>query len=78
MGWSSREPRVLPLCAAMSTPAKRHCRSPAGSLDSSFQKRLRKISIEGNIGELGGGGGVGGGGEKVGGWLPRRLGPGDG
>ncbi|KAM9603930.1 deoxycytidine kinase 2 isoform 2-T2 [Morphnus guianensis] len=33
----------------MSTPAKRHCRSPAGSLDSSFQKRLRKISIEGNI-----------------------------
>ncbi|XP_027754743.1 deoxycytidine kinase-like isoform X2 [Empidonax traillii] len=33
----------------MSTPAKRHCQSPAGSLDSSFQKRLRKISIEGNI-----------------------------
>ncbi|CAM9480131.1 unnamed protein product [Bubo scandiacus] len=33
----------------MSTPAKRHCRSPASSLDSSFQKRLRKISIEGNI-----------------------------
>ncbi|KAM6196305.1 deoxycytidine kinase 2 isoform 1-T1 [Sarcoramphus papa] len=33
----------------MSTPAKRHCHSPASSLDSSFQKRLRKISIEGNI-----------------------------
>ncbi|NWV61288.1 DCK kinase, partial [Malurus elegans] len=33
----------------MSTPAKRHCQSPAGSLESSFQKRLRKVSIEGNI-----------------------------
>lgn len=33
----------------MSTPAKRHCRSPTGSLDFSFQKRLKKISIEGNI-----------------------------
>ncbi|XP_068061986.1 deoxycytidine kinase 2 [Anomalospiza imberbis] len=33
----------------MSTPAKRHCQRPAGSLESSFQKRLRKISIEGNI-----------------------------
>ncbi|KAJ7421992.1 Deoxycytidine kinase [Willisornis vidua] len=33
----------------MSTPAKRHCQSPAGSLDCSFQKRLRKVSIEGNI-----------------------------
>ncbi|NXC16751.1 DCK kinase, partial [Corythaeola cristata] len=44
----------------MSTPAKRHCHSPAGSLNSSFQKRLRKISIEGNIGELGGREGVSG------------------
>lgn len=35
----------------MSTPAKRHCHSTTGSLDSSFQKRLKKISIEGNIGE---------------------------
>ncbi|XP_012984060.1 deoxycytidine kinase-like [Melopsittacus undulatus] len=33
----------------MSTPAKRHCHSTTGSLDSSFQKRLKKISIEGNI-----------------------------
>lgn len=41
----------------MSTPAKRHCQSPPGFLESSFQKRLRKVSIEGNIGELGGAGG---------------------
>lgn len=60
MSRSSREPRVLPLRAAMSTPAKRHCRNPAGSPDSSFQKRLRKISIEGNIGERGGGEGAAG------------------
>uniref|UniRef100_A0A8B9VSE2 Deoxynucleoside kinase domain-containing protein n=3 Tax=Anatinae TaxID=2068716 RepID=A0A8B9VSE2_9AVES len=33
----------------MSTPAKRRCCGPSGSLDSSFQKRLKKISIEGNI-----------------------------
>lgn len=33
----------------MSAPAKRRCRGPAADLDSSFQKRLRKISIEGNI-----------------------------
>lgn len=38
----------------MSAPAKRRCRGPAADLDSSFQKRLRKISIEGNIGERGG------------------------
>ncbi|OXB76201.1 UNVERIFIED_CONTAM: hypothetical protein H355_016779 [Colinus virginianus] len=31
----------------MSTPAKRRCRGPG--LDCSFQKRLRKVSIEGNI-----------------------------
>lgn len=39
----------------MSTPAKRSRRGPAAELDSSFQKRFRKISIEGNIGERGGG-----------------------
>lgn len=55
--WSSWEPSEFPLGTAMSTPAKRHCQSPAGSLESSFQKRIRKISIEGNIGELGGAGG---------------------
>lgn len=38
----------------MSAPAKRRRRGPAAELDSSFQKRLRKISIEGNIGERGG------------------------
>lgn len=41
------------LGATMSTPAKRHCCGPVSSLNSSFQKRLKKISIEGNIGELG-------------------------
>uniref|UniRef100_A0A8D0DV60 deoxyguanosine kinase n=1 Tax=Salvator merianae TaxID=96440 RepID=A0A8D0DV60_SALMN len=33
----------------MSPPAKRFCLSPPSSLDLSFQKRLKKISIEGNI-----------------------------
>lgn len=79
---------MLPLGAAMSTPAKRHCHSPASSLDSSFQRRLRKISIEGNIGELGGGepglapvavgpgppcGGTDGGGDALGGGRLRGL-----
>ncbi|XP_048175563.1 deoxycytidine kinase 2 isoform X2 [Corvus hawaiiensis] len=47
--WSIWELLKFPLGTAMSTPAKRHCQSPAGSLESSFQKRLRKVSIEGNI-----------------------------
>lgn len=55
--WSSWEPLEFPLGTAMSPPAKRHCQSPAGSLESSFQKRLRKVSIEGNIGEHGSTGG---------------------
>ncbi|XP_054834385.1 deoxycytidine kinase 2-like [Eublepharis macularius] len=33
----------------MHPPAKRLCPSPANSLDRSFQKRLMKVSIEGNI-----------------------------
>nr|XP_060621381.1 deoxycytidine kinase 2-like [Anolis sagrei ordinatus] len=33
----------------MSPPHKRLCLSPQGSLNDSFEKRLKKISIEGNI-----------------------------
>nr|XP_020638402.1 deoxycytidine kinase-like [Pogona vitticeps] len=33
----------------MSPPCKRHCLSPPRSLDCSFQKHLKKVSIEGNI-----------------------------
>lgn len=58
----------------MSTPAKRHCQSPAGSLESSFQKRLRKVSIEGNIGELGGAGKLRAVGESEEGWEGARPG----
>lgn len=66
-----------PQCSTMSTPAKRRCCGPSGSLDSSFQKRLKKISIEGNIGERGGGGGGGDGMPQDRGAL-RRCGEGRG
>ncbi|KAJ6667920.1 hypothetical protein lerEdw1_016241 [Lerista edwardsae] len=36
----------------MYPPIKRLCPSPADSPDRSFQKRLKKISIEGNIGDI--------------------------